>query len=389
MIQRRAAAAENVSPNVQSFDSHRARKMSTTSWKSVKSMTSWKSCLSKQSEDSDSDYGSKSDGTKTRSNSGLSIRTRKDSNVSRKVSRRESVSISRFVTVSDVRVQVLNEMAKNRDKFYASDFNRIETNDWFIQRHILDAEDGQIMAHTSSVSHSLSVANVSRQILSMLMWKREVNIHDTSKFAAEFFGAGILSFGRDPQFNQLYLYIRGGLLKSVPGWTDVFVSFVCYIINLLETERLLPGEKLSVIVDCSGVGTSTLDVGLVFKMLPILLKYYPSACLKYTIHELPWFFRPLLAVILKLVPSKYQKILQLSTKKNVHDLFNIDTLPYYMGGNMVPDMFDVPDGTASISELASRFNISKSNEDKLNDYINWLNERRKQSKSLENIAKAK
>lgn len=174
----------------------------------------------------------------------------------------------------------------------------------------------------------------------------------------------------------------GGLLKSVPGWTEPIVSFLCYIIDILESTCLKPGEKLSVIVDCSGVGTSTLDVGLVFKMLPIILKYYPSAILKYTIYELPWFFRPLLAFCLKLVPSKYQKILQMANKKNVNELFDEDTLPYYMGGNLVPEYFDIPVGTSSIEELAIKYSISKTNVDKLLEWMKWLDERKKHSDAI-------
>ena len=213
MIHRRS----EVSSSCKNFDTIRSRKMSVTSWKSVKSMTSWKSCLSKQYEgsedDEDSDYGSKSDGTKTRSNSGSghSIKTRRDSVLSkkRKISRRES-ALYAHITVSDVRVYLLNEMNKNREKYYASDFKRVESNDWFIQRHILDHEESNVTP-TNLTMFNASILNVSKQILSMLQWKKECNIHDTAKFAASFFTAGILTYGRDPSTGQLYMFIRGTL----------------------------------------------------------------------------------------------------------------------------------------------------------------------------------
>lgn len=223
LLQRRANEQAN-------FES-RVRRMSVTSWKSVKSITSWKSatsCLSKQKDeksDADSDYGSghnqsNSDGQKTRSNSGHSHKTRRDSVMSktrrdsilstRRRSRKESHTLR--VTVSDVRVYLLNEMNKNRDKYYSSDFKRIETNDWFIQRHILDHEESGERAPTNITSFNASVVAVSKQILSMLAWKKESNIHDTSKFSSEFFTAGILTYGRDPLSGQLYAFIRGKCL---------------------------------------------------------------------------------------------------------------------------------------------------------------------------------
>ena len=220
LLQRRANEQAN-------FES-RVRRMSVTSWKSVKSITSWKSatsCLSKQNDeksDDDSDYGSghnqsNSDGQKTRSNSGHSHKTRRDSVMSktrrdsilstRRRSRKESHTLR--ITVSDVRVYLLNEMNKNRDKYYSSDFKRIETNDWFIQRHILDHEESGERVPTC---FNASVVAVSKQILSMLAWKKESNIHDTSKFSPEFFTAGILTYGRDPLSGQLYAFIRGKCL---------------------------------------------------------------------------------------------------------------------------------------------------------------------------------
>jgi hypothetical protein len=86
------------------------------------------------------------------------------------------------------------------------------------------------------------------------------------------------------------------------------------------------------------------------------------------LNDVSWLMRPGMSLLLKVVPSKYQKLVKFTTNKSLQELLGSEHLPFFLGGSAKCELF-VPADAPSIEHVAERHGISKESTQKLKEQL--------------------
>lgn len=274
-------------------------------------------------------------------------------------------------------VQTNNNILESNGPFHPKDLLYIRETDDMIVRFLKEYFEDHPYDDSKCEEETIAV-NVSAQVVETLKWRHEMRINDIkdSDFPREFYECGIVSFGEDSDGNPV-CYIKGKKCrKTPPTWFPIMVAFMLH-----ESEKKLvevfgdamnpknPTHKPAVVIDCSAVSISNVDVNLIFSLIP-LTKYYPQSFCYVWVYELPWLVRPFFNLILKVLPSRIVRKVKQMDKKSAINEMGIEGIPTFMGGKSAiePHML-VPPEASTVEEIGKKNGIPQSDIKKMIDII--------------------
>ena len=86
------------------------------------------------------------------------------------------------------------------------------------------------------------------------------------------------------------------------------------------------------------------------------------------LNDVSWLMKPGMSLLLKVVPSKYQKLVKFTTQKSLLELLGPDHLPFFLGGNAKCELF-VPADAPNIEDVAERHGISAESTQRLKEHL--------------------
>jgi len=254
---------------------------------------------------------------------------------------------------------------KNEPLFHAQDVIHIRETDDMIVRFLLEYFEDHPL-DDKNCQEEVVVKNVGSLILETLHWRMANRINDMkdSDFPKEFYESGIYEFGEDSDGCPV-IYCKGRKYKKAgSSWTQVFVSFLLH-----ESEKKLreifgdpmnpknPTHKPGIVMDCSGVSLASVDVGLIFALLP-LVRYYPQSFSYVWVYELPWICRPMFNLTLKVLPTRIVKKVKQMDKKSAINEMGSEGIPTFMGGTSpFKPYLTVPADASNVRDVGLRNNI--------------------------------
>lgn len=265
------------------------------------------------------------------------------------VSRNSSGSNKQFtrveVNVENIRSLVLAEINKNPQLYHGNDVIKIEANHWFIDRFIKDEND-------STSPYFQDPSTIVKSIIECLKWRNEIGINDVKaiNFPKEFYDTALFSMGPLDDASMM-LYLTGRRFKRMDGFADLWIDFFLYCYET-QYDTLKEGIKLIVMVDVSEVGVSGVDLPLFFKLMTIVLKYYPSLVTKVFILEMSWIFKPIVKVIFAVLPKKFSNMVEFVWMDDLKTKVGYDKIPDFMGGQVKTYRIQPPPNCVSLEEIA-------------------------------------
>lgn len=207
---------------------------------------------------------------------------------------------------------------------------------------------GAELDEKESKAYQSCIKSVGEAVIETLKWRKEFGVNESidSEFPKELWTKEILVIGEDSD-GATVVYIRGcNYSKVSSNWTPIFVRFLVH-----ESEKILetvfgspylpknpPGSKLGIVIDCTGIGYAQVDFSLTLSVLPILCKHYPQSFSYIWVYEMPWIAKPMLALAMKILPTRHARKLRVIDKKTALSEMGVEGIPKFMGGksNMVP-----------------------------------------------------
>lgn len=288
-------------------------------------------------------------------------------NVGRVVRQTTSVTVTgEQLTVEAVRSQLLKVILTDghREEVDPKDFEKIQSDDWFIERFIVDALNGV------TDRRKIALNSVVETLMDCLKWRKESGVNQITPdlLLKDLYDCRLIVFGECKDSCEETMFIRAKMHKKIDEWSQALVDCVCYY---FETNCADPKKRLNIVIDCDGVGYAQADVDLAFKMVPICFKYYPCYVNKVVYYNVPWLLRPLTRLVSNILPVRYRDLIQVADRKTIGDVLGGERyLPTFLGGSVQTTGMRVPEGAGSIDDVGCKRGISKENVTKMKKYVN-------------------
>lgn len=225
-------------------------------------------------------------------------------------------------------------------------------------------EDDRMIKEVSSptksfTNHNLSdVVPIIDSLDNCLRWRKSVCIRELTfnQFPRQFFQIQLFSFGTNQITGQKVVYIQGKKYKKFPQLTEHFMRFGTCLYE--EIDRSLGGKKICLFIDLRDVSLDNCDIFLFRHFLDLLFAYFPSVIDQVYVYEVSWFLKPIVYLILKVVPDRYAKLISMIGRKDIPSM-DPDFLPDLVGGNVKVTPLEEPSDTVSLDDYVRRHNLPK------------------------------
>lgn len=230
------------------------------------------------------------------------------------------------------------------DSFYDDDIEKIRTNDWSIERFFVESKD---------------VERTTDAIIKSLLWRKSIRIREIkpNDFPQEFFKTGLFEFGTCKSTGQRMLYLRANKYRRIPELTEHLFQLGNCMFEQLDQE--LKGSRMSAFLDVSGLSIENADVAFLHHFLDLMFDYFPNCLEKVYVYEVSWFLKPVLYLLLKVLPDRFTKIVTVISHRNALLHISQDFLPITAGGTMETNV-EVPPDSKSLEEFMRLHGLSES-----------------------------
>ncbi|CAG2106229.1 unnamed protein product [Medioppia subpectinata] len=188
-----------------------------------------------------------------------------------------------------------------------------------------------------------------------MRWRKSFGVKDLkeSDFPEEYYRSGsIITYGRDRN-DATVIIVRANIHKKIHEWSDVMKKFFIYQIEKIDFNN--DGKGVTLILDCSGIGISNLDLDL---LQFIVTSFSIMASRR---RSKSW------------LPEDDQKFFHLTQKKNLNEFVCEQQLPKFMGGNNPNSYQMVPKSALKAEDLVTRIGLKKKDAQKLKFLENYSN----------------
>ncbi|XP_046911517.2 motile sperm domain-containing protein 2-like [Dermatophagoides farinae] len=222
-----------------------------------------------------------------------------------------------------IRNRILAEANQNPNLYEPEDLEQIKKNDWQIQRFLLECK--------------LDTDQSYELLRNSMKWRREEGIYQSSlvDFPAEYYQSGyIFRHGRDKN-DAIVLYFRANIHRKTNEWNSRLKKFFIYQVE--QIDRDCDGKGVTLVIDCSNIGVSNVDMDMLKFIVTSFSKYYPKLFDAIIIHQLPFLLQYIFKLIQTWLPEDDRKFFHMTNKKTLTDFIDQSQLPSFLLNIDVPN----------------------------------------------------
>lgn len=240
----------------------------------------------------------------------------------------------------------MKRTVESPDKYYAEDVERMRTSDWAIKRFIPDDSPELI-------------DKISESIDSCLKWRKDYGIREIqmTSFPAEFFAIGLFELGRNGEDGRTVIYIRGNKYKKLTELTEHFERFGSCLYETLDSRLVSPDQRLTAFLDLKGVTLDSVDVPTFKHFLELMFNYFPNILQEAFVVDVSWFLRPIVFLLLKVIPDRFTKVIRFATRKDLSHVPDLTMIPRELGGTLHTQPLEAESEPISLQEFVDLHRI--------------------------------
>ncbi|XP_027197298.1 motile sperm domain-containing protein 2-like [Dermatophagoides pteronyssinus] len=218
--------------------------------------------------------------------------------------------------VIQIRNRFLAEANQNPKLYESEDLEQIQNNDWQVQRFLLECKQ--------DIEHSYE------SLRNAMKWRREEGIYQCSPadFPAEYYQSGyIFRHGRDKN-GAIVLYFRANIHRKTNEWNSRLKKFFIYQVE--QIDRNCDGKGVTLVIDCSNIGVSNVDMDMLKFIVTSFSKYYPKLFDAIIIHQLPFLLQYIFKLVQTWLPEDDRKFFHMTNNKTITDYIDKNQLPSFL-----------------------------------------------------------
>ena len=262
----------------------------------------------------------------------------------------------------------LKEAAKelSSDSIYQEDLQRWLSSDWQIKRFYVATR-----ATAKAKDEAEMIQMTVDSILKNLMWRKKEKLNEITlkDFPDELGRTDLLGFAVTPCGRNM-LYINTKVYRRLPEYTSHLQAFGRTVID--QADKSANGKRLTLFLDLSELALVNADVMFLKYFLCLLTYEYPLALEQTLIYCPPWYIRPLISMVIGVLPSKLTKNIAVLDKESAVKLLTLEGLPEEAGGKLNTEIV-APKGSIPMEKYIEIHNLSRESVNKALRAYNLLN----------------
>lgn len=204
------------------------------------------------------------------------------------------------------------------DRFHKADIERIENDDWQVERFVIDCEG--------------DVKKAAKNLIQTMAWRQvsKVNEYSLKDFPLEFFHLfQIEVWGQDCE-NRFILWESYKYQGANKQLDSLYRLFVAVIIN--TADQLAGRDGFTIVSNLDQAGIRNFDIGMGRCRADCLLKHFPQGVRKILVVNMPFYLKPVVSLIVSFMGTRIQKCLKHCTKEDLKEHIDVDVLPVCLEG---------------------------------------------------------
>jgi len=242
-------------------------------------------------------------------------------------------------TIEKLRQKFLNEYETNPELYHQIDVERVRTDNWQIERFILDNEDSEEDAY--------------KQLIRSLRWKKSFGIHERNDqyFPKEFYTIlGIEKYSWD-KVGRLVLWTSSKHYIKIVEVSQLFQQFLAHQIERIDSKAGREGwVSVNDATREERGGLIPVDVGM-GRFRVDMMKHYPQGVRLALILDLPWVLNSLYKLFQNFMNRSLRDRVILAKKATLRRYVDMDEVPKSFGGNRDSEMDDLLKDFSPLHEL--------------------------------------
>lgn len=177
----------------------------------------------------------------------------------------------------------------------------------------------------------LNMPNAHKFVVDMLRWRRAMKLHELRE---EILPKAVLEqcivypHGKDMAGCHVLVLRSKNYIKGLADRDSVKRIFIFFIEQLFKE---CGAKKITVLMDCSDIGVSNVDVDLLKFVVDVFISKYPIGLGNALIYNMPWLLNAILRMIKSLLPYGAER-LKTVNKDDIQQYIDAKHLPVRMGG---------------------------------------------------------
>ncbi|XP_067120889.1 motile sperm domain-containing protein 2-like [Centruroides vittatus] len=228
-------------------------------------------------------------------------------------------------TVEELRKQVLEEIEKSPESYYAEDVKRLKDDDEFVKRFIVH----QALLHPSEDRLKNGIAMAKKEF----KWRKENSIREIKRdeLPTEFFDRQVIvPYNRDKN-GCCTVFLRAKKVRRTSSAEKQDLErFVTYWIESVES--INPGEMFTIIIDCTGAGLSNANMDLLTLLINMVKEHYLAIVGHIIVANLPSILVATWKIVKYLLPPAAVEKVKFVDNKTIGEYIEEDRLPPHLGG---------------------------------------------------------
>ncbi|XP_075535957.1 motile sperm domain-containing protein 2-like isoform X1 [Dermacentor variabilis] len=177
----------------------------------------------------------------------------------------------------------------------------------------------------------LNMPSAHKFVADMLRWRRAMRLHELRE---EILPKAVLErcivypHGKDTAGSHVLVLRNKNYIKGLADRDSVKRVFIFFIEKLFNE---CGAKKITVLMDCSDIGVSNIDVDLLKFVVDVFISKYPIGLGNALIYNMPWLLNAILRMIKSILPYGAER-LKTVNKDDVQQYIDAKYLPVHMGG---------------------------------------------------------
>jgi hypothetical protein len=218
--------------------------------------------------------------------------------------------------IENIRTKFLTEFETNPQLYHQIDVERVWSENWQIERFILDTETED---------------EACKALIKSMQWKKSFGLHERNDqyFPKELFIIfGLEEHSRD-KLSRIVAWNSSKNYRKIPELSLLFQQFLAHEIEKLDREA---GNKgWTWVNDLNGTGLANVDINL-SKFRVELMNYYPQGMRLSLNIDMPWILMSVFKVFMNFMNKNIRENVLLIRREQLTDFIDIDLIPVSFGG---------------------------------------------------------
>ena len=251
--------------------------------------------------------------------------------------------------INSIREKFVKEYESNCSLYYESDYQKIKTELWPIERYVLvhKTEDASLQA-----------------LIKAMKWRKEFCVLDRTDadFPQEAYQTlEVFAYGKDKEGRDLLMGI--GKYHHKSDFSPILKQYWIHMLEKIDSKNKNGGW--AVVVWTAGTGLSNMELNHALFVVDVLQNYFPLGMAYELVVDMHWILNATWKIIRNFMREEVREKVKLVDIKTVKEYVDDSQIPEAFGGKSKEPMLKIPPDVKPLDQIKDKFGLNDKQVEKI------------------------